>query len=228
MNNYKEPINPLDKINIDIYRKLQEYPFSYDEIINVVLRTQNQINESLNPGYNKYYYFINPLKDGTNIGGCYEDGIRYRLNNMGVITFEEGDHNSGKDLDHPKYGTEIKTRKNLQFNNTNDQGRTHESTKYEDGKDEEDSYFILVQQILNTEVFPNTTHIKKIFFGRLSKRDFTNPNGTGAAYLTTNVRKSKCIEIWNDEIGNTIEHYQAWLDNDYYEKMIELENETKD
>jgi hypothetical protein len=58
----------------------------------------------------------------------------------------------------------------------------------------------------------------------LSKKDFTNPNGTGAAYLKADVRNMKCIEIWNNEVGNTIEYYQGQLDQDYYDHEMELLN----
>ena len=217
-------INPTENILDSIYQELIKYPFTFEEIIDVVLRTQTQINESLDPSKNLYYYYICPMKEGSDIGGCYENGIRHRFNLMGKIIFTEGEHNSGKDLDHPEFGTEIKTRQNLQFNNTNDNGRTHDSTKYIDGKDDEESYYILVQQNFDTNKFPYTTTVKKIFFGMLSKKDFTNPNGTGAAYLKADIRNMKCIEIWNNEIGNTIETYQGYLDQDYYDHESELIN----
>ena len=230
MKKYFEPISPYKLIDKKIYNELLKYPIPLENIIDVILRAQNKINEGLNPKYNSEYWWMGiPMKEGTDLGGLYENAIRFRFNKIGILVFEEGDHNTGLDLScitDPYYGIEIKTRQNLQFNNTNDRGRTHDSTKY-NGIEDKEHFYILIQQISNTKSIPYTTKVKRIFFGRLSKRDFTNPNGTGAAYLKKDVRNRKCIEIWNDKIGNTINSYQAWLDNDYYEKMIELENEIK-
>ena len=219
-------INPTELIEQNIYDELKKYPISKEEIIDVILRAQKKINEGLDPKYNPEYWWMGiPMKEGTDLGGLYENAIRFRFNKIGILTFIEGDHNTGLDLTcttNPHWGIEIKTRQNLQFNNTNDRGRTHESTKY-NGTEDEEHFYILIQQISNLSSIPYTTTVKKIFFGRLSKLDFTNPNGTGAAYLKADVRNRKCIEIWNDKIGNTLEYYQAQLDNDYYERMLEIE-----
>ena len=224
---YVEPLNPLELIDIDIYNELIKYPISNNEIVDIILRSQNKINAGLNPLYNPEFWWMGiPMKEGTDLGGLYENAIRFRFNKTGILVFIEGDHNTGLDLTcvtNPYFGIEIKTRQNLQFNNTNDRGRTHESTKY-NGTEDEEHFYILIQQISNVSIIPYTTKVKRIFFGRLSKSDFTNPNGTGAAYLKSDVRNKKCIEIWNNEVGNTIDNYQAWYENDYYERMLELEN----
>ena len=212
----KKIFNPLKNINHDIYEQLIEYPISFSEIINCVLKTQDEINEAFDPVKNKFWWMIAPMKSGTNFGGIYENGLRYRLNKIGILHFEEGEHNTGMDLnciENPKYSIEIKTRKTLQFTNTNDRGRTHESTKYFNDNDNEDHYYILIRHECNLDKIPYTTTVKQIFFGRLSKNDFTNPNGTGAAYLKTDIREKKCIEIWNSTVGNTIENYQKYLND---------------
>lgn len=167
-----------------------------------------------------------PMKEGTNFGGMYEYKIRENFNKIGKYTFVEGAHNTGEDLtclENPRWSLELKTRKNLSFNNTNDNGRTHESTKY-NGTEDQEEYYLLVQHDMDIDNIPYKTKPQRIFFGLLCKNDFTNPNGTGAAYLKSDIRIKKCIEIWNYQIGNTIDNYQAWLYNDYYEKMVELEN----
>jgi len=230
-NKFKEIINPLQYIDINIYNELIKYPISINEIIDVVLRTEKKINKGINPKFNSEYWWMGlPMKEGTDFGGLYENGIRFRLNKLGILKFVEGDHNTGIDLtcvDNPYWSIEIKTRQNLQFNNANDRGRTHESTKYNNCIDE-NHFYIMIQQISDVHQIPYTTKVKKILFGKLSKSDFTNPNGTGAAYLKSDIRNRKCIEIWNDKIGNTIDYYQAQLDNDYSEKLIEeLENYVK-
>lgn len=219
MKKEKDKVNPLSLIDKNIYKELSNYPITNEQIIDVVIRAQNQINEGLNPVYNPDYWWMGiPMKEGTDLGGLYENAIRYRFNKIGVLVFEEGDHNTGLDLmciNDPYYSIEIKTRQNLQFNNSNSRGRTHKSTKYNNLEDEE-HFYILIQQKSNVSSIPYTTTVKKIFFGRLSKNDFTNPNGSGAAYLKAAIRKKKCIEIWNEKVGNTKEYYQSHYRNDYY------------
>ena len=233
---YIEPINPTELVNKDIYNELINYPISINQIIECCLRTEKEINESHKYLFGKcnaeYISVVRPAyASSTAFGSVWEHEIRHRLNKLGIIKFIEGEHNTSEDCtcnENNYWSIEIKTRNgSLSFNNTNDNGRTQRSTKYANNGDLEEHFYILVAHHVNMKEVILQTHAYKIFFGKLCKRDFKNPNGTGAAYLTNEIRNNKCIEIWNNEIGNTMEHYQAWYDNDYYEKMIELENEIK-
>ena len=232
MNKYKEIFNPLDKIQQDIYDELIKYPINISQIIESCLNAEREINEGHQYFYNyspdKYLSVIKPVyMSSTAFGTVWENEIRHRLNKLGIIKFIEGDHNSGEDctcIDNPYWCIEVKTKNNnLAFNNTNDSNRTHKSTKYANNKDLEEHFYILVAHHIDINNDVIQTHAYKIFWGKLCKRDFKNPNGSGAAYLTEKIRNEKCIEIWNDKIGNTIEYYQSYLDNDYYEKMLEIE-----
>lgn len=53
---YVEIENPFKNIDKEIYNKLIEYPYTFDEIIETVLNAADEINEGLNPEYNPKYY----------------------------------------------------------------------------------------------------------------------------------------------------------------------------
>ena len=224
MNKFKELSNPLQNIDNDIYKKLVSYPLTFNEIIDCVLRTQNELNDAFNEEKNPYAW-AHPINDSTEWGCLYEREFRRKANKLGIIEFIAGDHNTGEDLtcvSNPEYSIEFKTSQGTSFWNTNSRSRKCESTKYIDPNKK--TFYILVKHSINEygEMSANTK-VSKIYFGMLSKNDWTNSTGAGAAYLHANVRNLQFIEIWNDIVGNTIDHYQSLLDNDYYDKMIEIE-----
>ena len=215
--------NPVENVSTEIWKKLVSYPISFNEIIDCVLKAQNEICDACNPKLNNYTHIAIPQNDSTEWGCKYENEFRERMNNLGKLHFEPGDHNTGEDLtcDNPQYSMEIKTTQSSAVWNTNSSGRKHKSTKYSDPNKK--VFYVLIRheidRISNKEA---TTTVKSIKFGMLSKNDWKNPKGTGAAYLHKDIVDKNFIEIWNQEIGNTIEAYQAQLDNDYYEKESEI------
>ena len=228
---YIEPTNPLALVDNEIYREIIKYPISFNEIIEAELRSQNEINDACDPIKNSYYYLTIPKNDSTEWGCKYENEFRRRMNRYGekyMLAFEPGDHNSGEDLtcNIHQWSIEHKTTQSSSFYNTNSRSRKKESTKYNDPNKK--VYYVLVKhKITNLNNGGAKTSINAIYFGMLSKNDWKNPNGSGAAYLKNDKIKSNFIQIYDSKIGNTLEYYQNWLDNEYYEKMIELENETK-
>lgn len=231
MQKYKEPFNPLALIDLDIYRELIKYPISINDIIDSELRAQNEICDACNPKKNPYYYLTIPKNDSTEWGNKYENEFRRRMCKKGEkysLVFMPGEHNTGEDLtcNDPQWSIEHKTTQSSSFYNTNSRSRKKKSTKYIDPSKR--VYYVLVKhKVIYIEDGGAITQIRAIYFGMLSKNDWKNPNGSGAAYLKSNKINSNFIKIYDSNIGNTIENYQSWLDNDYYEKMIELENETK-
>ena len=219
-------VNPVEKINSNIYNRIIEYPISFSEIIDCILKAQDEISEACNPKFNKYTHLTIPQNDSTQWGCMYENEFRYRMNQLGILHFEPGDHNTGEDLtciDNPEYSIEFKTSQTTQFWNTNSNGRIQESTKY-DNPDKKCFYILVKHEVNHISNIEASTKVKSIKFGMLSKNDWSNSNGGGAAYLKKDVIANNFVEIWNDKIGNTIDAYQGELDNEYYEKMIELEN----
>ena len=220
--------SPLQNINKDIYNELIKYPISINDIIDCELRSANEICDACNPQKNPYYYLTIPKNDSTEWGCKYENEFRRRMNKKSSLVFTPGDHNTGEDLtcNNPRWSIEHKTTQSTSFYNTNSRSRTNDSTKYVDH--DKKIYYVLVRhKVSDTKDGGAKTEIKEIYFGMLSKNDWKNPNGSGAAYLIRETIDSNFIKIYDDKVGNTIDYYQAQLDNDYYEKMIELEDDIK-
>lgn len=221
----KKLSNPVENTSTDIYNQLVAYPISFEDIIDCVLRTQNELNDAFDENKNPYAW-AHPINDSTEWGCLYEREFRRRMNKLGKIEFVAGDHNTGEDLTcttNGAYSIEFKTSQSSAFWNTNSRSRKHKSTKYDDPNRK--TFYVLVKHaIKECGEISATTHVNKIYFGMLSKNDWTNPKGSGAAYLTLEKKEHNFIEIWNDEIGNTIDAYQAQLDWDYYEHESEIYN----
>lgn len=216
--------NPVESVSTEVYKQLISYPTSFNQIIDCVLRAQNELNDA----YNEERFsnaWTHPINDSTEWGCLYEREFRRRMNKIGNLEFVAGDHNTGEDLTcitDPKYSMEFKTAQGSQFWNTNSRSRKNKSTKYIDPNKK--IFYVLVRHKIDEYgEFSAKTHVNKIYFGMMSKNDWKNPKGSGAAYLTSEKKENNFIEIWNDKIGNTIEAYQAKLDQEYseYESGIE-------
>lgn len=188
----------------DTLKKILSYPIDIDDIVDCVLRTQNELNEAFNIKTNPNYYWTAPKNDSTEWGCLYENEFRRRMNKLSDqthLTFNPGEHNTGEDLtcvENPEFSIEIKTTQSTQFWNTNSRGRKQKSTKYDDPNHK--CYYILIKH--HVDVLPDgslKTQVNKILFGMLSKNDWHNPKGSGAAYLRSKVRDDNCIEIYNDK-----------------------------
>lgn len=178
--------------------KLAEYPISFEEIVDCVLKSQNELNDAFNEEKNKWAW-IHPQNDSTEWGCLYEREIRRRMNKFGRLTFLPGDHNTGEDLtcvENPAYSIEIKTTRTGQFWNSNSSSRKNQSTKYLD-PDKKTFYILISHNIEEYGEISIRTTVNKIYFGMLSKNDWTNPSGSSAAYLTANTRDTNCICIYD-------------------------------
>lgn len=168
---------------------ISDYPISKEQIVECVLRIANELNEAFSIEHNPKYYWTHPTNDSTEWGCLYEREFRRRMNKLGVLQFEPGEHNSGEDLtciDNPDFSMEVKTTKSNRFWNTNSNSRTQESTKYKD-PDKKTFYVMIKHKVTENDMGEAHTDVLKIYFGMLSKNDWKNPNGAGAAYLMKDV-----------------------------------------
>ena len=179
-----------------IKTKLSEFPLSEKEIVNSVLNSQNQINEAMKWIHREFQNCV-PDMTSQEYGHIYEKYILDNINSLNKIEYKLGDANTEEDfvcISDKRFNIELKTRQNRSFNNTNSSNRRNASTKYLDP--DEEHYFILIYHKMHLEDNCPQTKIKEIYFGVLSKNDFKNPNGTGAAYLMKDTRDEKCVLIY--------------------------------
>lgn len=189
-----------EKIDKDILEKLEEYPYSFENIIDCVLRTQDELNDAFNEKINNWAW-THPVNDSTEWGCLYEREVRRRMNKLGDLTFVAGDHNTGEDLtcvENPDLSIEMKTTQSYQFWNTNSKSRKNKSTKYID-PDKKTFYIMIQHKVEEYGEYSVRTTVKKIWIGMLSKNDWKNPQGGGASYLKANVRDKNCIMIYNSK-----------------------------
>lgn len=181
-------------------KKLQNYPISFDEIIDCVLRSQDELNDAFCENINQYAW-THPKYDSTEWGCFYEREIRRRMNRLGKLNFLPGDHNTGEDLtcvENPDYSIEIKTSRTGQFWNANSSSRRYASTKYTN-PNKKVFYILINHDVEEYGEFSIRTKVSKIYFGMLSKNDWTAPKGGGAAYLKAETRNNNCLLIWQKE-----------------------------
>lgn len=184
-----------NKLNPSVLAKMETYPFTEQEIINAVLKSAEEITSAFNPENNPYSW-THPKNESTEWGLLYEREIRRRLNRLGKVKFEEGNHNTDEDLycpTFPEFSTEIKTTQSNQF--WNSPRREGKSTKYVDY--DKKTFYICIRHNVTTygaEKEGAKTEVKEIWLGMLSKNDWGN--GIRATYLRAPIRDEKLKRIY--------------------------------